>query len=259
MLNNHNWTHIKENFAQARPFNYAVIDNFFTDDVAQHLVAEFPEYNGTAWHAHYHNALEDKKACNRWDAFPSETYKAFSYLTGSEFTSYMQQILNDTNLVADVGLHGGGWHAHTKGGKNNVHLDYSIHPKLDLQRKLNIIIYMSPDWNTGWEGGLELWDHNADINGPGKCITTVENKFNRAVIFDTTQNSWHGLPKELNCPKGVVRKSLAVYYVTNPVIDADPRGKALFAPYGNQANDPLVIELIKKRSDVTNAPGVYKS
>jgi Rps23 Pro-64 3,4-dihydroxylase Tpa1-like proline 4-hydroxylase len=259
MINNHNWNQIQRNFLNAKPFNYAVIDDFFTDDVAKQLVAEFPSYDSAVWNAHYHNALEDKKACNRWDNFPATTYKAFSYLTGEAFTFYLQQILSDPNLAADAGLHGGGWHAHTKGGKNNIHLDYSIHPKLELQRKLNIIIYISPEWDTAWGGGLEIWDHNEETGGPRQCVTTVENRFNRAVIFDTTQNSWHGLPKELNCPDGSIRCSLAAYYVTEPLTNADPRGKALFAPYGDQVNDPDVIELIKKRSNVTNAPGVYKS
>ena len=64
----------------------------------------------------------------------------------------------------------------------NPHLDYSLHPKLYLQRKLNIIIYISKLWKENWGGGLGLENDN---NQPGKLEKTIIPKFNRAIIFDT--------------------------------------------------------------------------
>jgi hypothetical protein len=95
-----------------------------------------------------------------------------------------------------------------------------------------------------------MW--GSDEHGtPSQCVTTVENKFNRAVIFDTTQNSWHGLPEQLNCPEGINRQSLAIYYLTDPASSADPRPRALYAPHKEQANDPDILEFIEKRSRLT--------
>ena len=68
------------------------------------------------------------------------------------------------------------------------------------------------------------------------------------MIFDTTQYSWHGLPEPLRCPAGVYRKSLAMYYMTNPSIDVDPRQRALFAPTENQKNDIEVKNFIEERT-----------
>jgi hypothetical protein len=107
---------------------------------------------------------------------------------------------------------------------------------------------MTPEWDKRWNGGLELWSHNSETNQPKQLIDTVENRFNRAVLFDTTQNAWHGLPENLTCPDGVYRKSMAVYYLTQPAVNADPRRRALFVPHGDQAHDPEVLELIKKRT-----------
>ena len=89
-------------------------------------------------------------------------------------------------------------------------------------------------------------------------MALIENRFNRAVLFDTTQNSWHGLPADLDCPEGITRQSLAVYYVTEPTAGANTRGKALFVPYKDQATDPAILELIEKRSQVATAESVYK-
>ena len=234
-------------FNAGKPFNHIVIDNFWRPEIAQELVAEFPDYNSDVWTAHYHNPLEDKKACNHWDRFPKTTYQAFDYLNSNAFTNIVEHITNTWGIKNDIGLHGGGWHCHHKGGKLNIHLDYSIHPKLKLERHFNLIIYMTPNWNPKWGGGLELW--GSDENGsPSQCVTTIENKFNRAVIFDTTQNSWHGLPEQLSCPEGINRQSLAIYYLTDPDSSANPRPRALYAPHKEQANDPEILEFIEKRS-----------
>lgn len=167
-------------------------------------------------------------------------------------------LFGENKLYCDSGLNGGGWHIHSRGGKLNTHLDYSLHPKLGLQRKLNIIVYLNSEWQSEWGGHLGLWD-NKSADEPGDLIKEIEPKFNRAAIFDTTFNSWHGLPKPLNCPECQFRKSLAVYYLTKPPIDVDNRGKALFTPTAEQQNDKEVLELIKKRSSVVTASSVYSN
>ena len=259
IINDQFWRGFRESFVSTEPFNHVVIDNFFTEEIARKLVAEFPSYEAEGvWNAHYNNPIENKKACNHWDKFPRNTYSTLHYLCGTAFEHAVEAITGCTGVQADVGLHGGGWHAHKAGGKLNIHLDYSIHPKLLLERHYNLIIYITPDWQPEWGGGLELWSHDETTGGPKDMVKLVENKFNRAVLFDTTQHSWHGLPADLHCPEGVMRQSLAVYYVTQPAQDADTRGKALFAPYQDQANDPAILELIKQRSQVQTADQVYK-
>ena len=247
-----NWMQVKEQFKNSTPFNHVIIDNFFQPHIAEQLATEFPSYTNPGLGV-YDNAIENKKVLNKWDKFPKLTYQAFTYLAREEFVNNMRELIGEQNLWMDVGLNGGGWHMHGRGGKNNVHLDYNIHPKLREQRKLNIIIYLTPNWQPEWEGGLELWTHDPINYAPKDLVKTVENKFNRAVIFDTTQNSWHGLPKEIKCPEGVVRQSLAAYYVRPAPLGADPRGKALFAPTAEQKGNPEIEELIRQRSNVATA------
>lgn len=250
IIQSHDWQALSDQFLHNQPFNHVIIDNFFTSRIAADLVSEFPDYNSDIWSVYYNNALENKKTCNHWNVFPAATYSVFNYLCSTEFTDNLKVLVNNHNLIPDVGLHGGGWHAHTTSGKLNIHLDYSIHPKLKLQRHYNIIIYLTPEWDSSWGGGLEFWSHNAETNQPLDLVRTIENRFNRAVIFDTTQNSWHGLPKDLVCPPGQVRRSLAMYYVSDPAQSANPRPRALFAPYGDQHKDPMVLDLIKRRAAI---------
>jgi hypothetical protein len=228
------------------PFYHHIIDNFLDVKSAKAISKEFPDYDSNVWFF-YNNPLENKKTCNDWYHFGTETYKLFTYLNSKEFITQLKKITGINKLYPDIGLHGGGLHIHGSGGKLNVHLDYSIHPKLNLQRKLNLIIYLEENWNLEWGGNLELWSHSKEKNKPHKKIVTIDNIFNRAILFDTTQNSWHGFPDPLTCPKGKYRKSLAVYYLTDPPEEVDKRPRALYAPTEEQENNPEILNLIKER------------
>lgn len=239
------------------PFDHCVVDNFLKEDIAKMLEAEFLSYEDPKWF-YYKNAIEDKKALNDWNAFPALTYRVFRELISEDFMSILSHAVG-VPLYQDPGLHGGGWHIHGTGGNLNPHYDYSIHPKVGLQRKVNIIIYMSSDLEEQHGGHLGLWAHDASNNAPQELAKVVQPKFNRAVIFDTTQNSWHGMCKPLVQPEGIYRKSLAIYYLTDPPADADQRERALFAVREEQKGDQSVEELIRKRADSKEFATVYRT
>ena len=47
-----------------------------------------------------------------------------------------------------------------------------------------------------------------------ECKVKSHVKFNSAIVFQTNEISWHGLPEKIMCPEGVYRKSLAYYYIS---------------------------------------------
>ena len=241
-------------FKSGKPFNHCVVDNFFNPAVAKELSYEFPKYDSSDWYI-YRNAIENKKALNNWNLFPSLTYRVLSYLSSAEFASYLSEFIEDT-LQPDIGLHGGGWHIHSNGGNLNPHLDYSIHPKLKLQRKLNIIIYLSEFMTDKMGGELGFWSD--DNHSPGELVKSVSPIFNRAVIFDTTQNSWHGMVSPVICPPDIYRQSMAVYYLCDVPEDADSHERALFAARADQEGDRAIDDLIKKRNNVLESFDVYR-
>lgn len=228
------------------PYPHYIIDNFFEEEVARKLESEFPDYNSDKWFV-YDNPLEKKKAINNWYEFKPETYRTFQNLMSDRFVKRLQQLTRKKHLSADYGLHGGGWHIQGDGGLLNVHLDYSIHPKLNLKRKYNLIIYLS-DWDPSWGGNLELWSHDHETNQPKEKRTTIECKFNRAVLFDASLNSWHGFSNQINCPPDKYRKSLAAYYMC-PASESDPqRNRALYALREDQKADETLKEFSQVRS-----------
>jgi hypothetical protein len=237
------------------PFDHCAIDNFFSADFAKRLEWEFPNFDDKVWHE-YNNPIEIKKTLNNWNVFKPLTYQTFTFFNSPEFLRLLSDLFGVDPLFADGGLNGGGLHIHKRGGKLNTHLDYSIHPKIGAQRKLNLLVYLNSNWKPEWRGQLGLWE--ADNNKPGKLVKEYDAVFNRAIVFDTTQESWHGLPEPLLCPNGECRKSLAVYYLTTPPAVVDTRGKALFHPTKEQEGDSAILELIARRSNVDTAKETYR-
>jgi hypothetical protein len=91
-----------------------------------------------------------------------------------------------------------------------VHADFNKHSTYDLDRRLNLLLYLNKDWPEEYGGHLELWDRQMQ-----KCEAKVLPIFNRVLIFGTTDFTYHGHPDPLRCPEGVTRKSLALYYFSN--------------------------------------------
>src|SRR5690606_40418501 len=93
----------------------------------------------------------------------------------------------------------------------NVHVNYNIQPETKLHRRLNVLVYLNKDWKDAYEGHLELWDLT---QGDKTLLGKIAPTFNRCVIFETNEISFHGHPRPLKTPEGVNRKSLATYYYT---------------------------------------------
>jgi len=243
-------------FCSKKPFPYAVIDNFFKKDIANKLEKEFPEYNDKNLHE-YKNYCEIKKTSNSWNLFPPLTYKIFTFLNSSKMTNFFSKKLGISKVFPDYGLHGGGWHLMSHKGKLNPHLDYFIHPKANLQRKFNLIIFLSKGWKKNWGGETCFYNKNKKNNKiPGVVSKKIYPKFNRAIFFDVSKQSWHGV---LQPKKKITRKSMAVYYLINPAKkDLSSRKKALYAPTDKQKNNKKILNFIKLRSSSKHFSKVYK-
>jgi hypothetical protein len=84
-----------------------------------------------------------------------------------------------------------------------------LHSVTRNHRRLNAILYLNKNWKEEYAGFLELWDMQRKVR-----IANIAPLFNRLVIFETNEISYHGHPVPLNTPDGMSRKSLAVYYYT---------------------------------------------
>ncbi len=140
---------------------------------------------------------------------------------------FLEQLTAIDGLIPDPYLGGAGPHQILSGGFLKVHVDFNVHPKLKLDRRLNMLIYLNQDWQEDWGGHLELWDREVQ-----RCHRKILPIFNRTVVFSTTETSYHGHPNPLRCPEERTRKSLSFYYYTNgrPEAELSAPHDTLFKP-----------------------------
>jgi len=241
-----------DSYRDAQPFPHAVIDGFLRPEIAAELAATFPAPSADCWYR-YANPLERKLACNVPGKVPSQIWETLTMFNSVKCRQLFCDLTGIGGLEADHDFHGGGMHCIESGGKLDVHVDYSIHPHLGLERRLNLILYLNPIWDQNWGGELQLWDR--DMKG---CVQKIAPLFNRAVIFDTGEGSFHGHPDALRCPEGQTRKSLAVYYLTDPRPEAIKRYRARFVARPGDSMDPQLEELRRLRSGLATSADVYR-
>lgn len=231
-------------FESATPYEHVVIPNFFKEDVAHEIVATFPDPKTShlSW-KHYDNPIEQKYTLNEFQDLPVFK-KVFNTLQSPYAVDLISQVTGIAQLESDPYFHGAGIHAYPNHGKLDMHLDYSIHPITQKERRVNLIVYMNPEWKPEYGGFLELWDanlkHKTEIVAPS---------WNTAVLFRTNNISYHGLPTPITCPENVYRKSLAIYYVSPPTDTAKPRYKAEFFPLPHQPTNPSLEKLYDVRKN----------
>ncbi|MEM9024915.1 MAG: 2OG-Fe(II) oxygenase [Bacteroidota bacterium] len=202
---------LKADYQSKQPFRYLMFDQFFAPETAELIHSLYPTIEDGKWDGTTYLDQQNKFQQTTFEpGSPLDT--VFAELNSPEFLAWLQELTDmDDALIGDPELFGGGLHQSVKGAFLNVHVDYNLHPTTRHHRRLNVLVYMNKDWKDAYEGHLELWD----LTGTNKeQIGRYAPEFNRCVIFETNEISFHGHPKPLNTPDGVSRKSLATYYYT---------------------------------------------
>ena len=210
-------------YQSADPFPYIVMDDFLDPGILAVARAELLRHDD--W---YYDSTEYSRAgqINKYYT-PSPiseelevslvrlrqkspvTMSVLTYLKSPAFLSWVEQVTGIGELRADDDWLGGGVHRVLQGGALDIHVDFNIHWKNNLHRRLNLLIYLNPGWQAQWGGALELWDR--DLQG---CEHQILPVFNRAVLFRITEDAYHGHPDPVRAPLSDPRLSLAMYYYT---------------------------------------------
>jgi 2OG-Fe(II) oxygenase superfamily len=216
---------LRRSYENARPFPHVTIDGLFDDDVLQRLLVDFPAPDDPAW-SRFDNPKERKLGNYRRLLETSADIQRFLFQMNSPtMLAFLEDLTGIDGLIPDPYFGGGALHLIPPGGFLKVHADFNWHPKLRLDRRLNMLVYLNRDWEERYGGDLELWDA-----GGQACVKKISPHFNRTVVFATTDASYHGHPLPLRCPADVTRKSVSLYYYTNgrPDSEKSPPHDTLF-------------------------------
>lgn len=199
-------------FRTNEPFRHLVVDDFFARNFADRILAEFPLFEqGNA--RNEAGGIGNKSTVEKIRELGA-AYRTLDNLVQSrEFLDLIGSITGIDGLLYDPWYFGGGTHENRQGQDLDAHVDFNRHPAQRWHRRLNLIVYLNHEWNDDWGGSLQL---HSDPRSRDNRVITITPKFNRAVMFETTETSWHGFPR-IALPEGkqtLSRKSVALYFYT---------------------------------------------
>lgn len=193
------------------PYKHLVLDDFLDESLAQVCFQNFPNLDNPCWEFANDKDIEIKYR-TKWQSefdIPEGIIDAVRLLNGADFLRAVSGLFKIEKLMPDPYFSGGGLNVTRKGGLLDVHVDGNYHDASGLNRRMNALLYLNPDWEPEWGGEFGIYDANGE-----RCMKKIEPLFNRLVIFDSHDKSWHGLPDPVNFPEYSPRKSIILYYYT---------------------------------------------
>ena len=168
---------------------HLIIENLLPERLCKNIYDLFPS-NLEGFH--FRNSFRERKKTsanmNIYDKKLNSTLYAFQ---DKKIIELISEITKIYNLEPDKKLYAGGLSIMGKGDFLNPHIDNSHNMQRNKYRRLNLLYYVSPEWNLKCGGNFELWDKKV------KSKKTIVSSFNKLIIMETTEESWHSVNKVL--------------------------------------------------------------
>jgi Rps23 Pro-64 3,4-dihydroxylase Tpa1-like proline 4-hydroxylase len=173
------------NTHEGTPTRHFFVDNLLPDDVAKRIYEAFPQRD-SIW-VQQKSFRERKKTFAKLEAIDPIIAAITDAFHRDDVLKVVTDITGLNGLQSDPELYAGGISMMGEGDFLNPHIDNSHDGPRKRYRRLNLLYYISPDWNAENGGNLELWDGR--VTQP-KVLTS---KFNRLVVMETNRSSWHSV------------------------------------------------------------------
>ena len=237
-------------FAEAQPFGHVVIDDFLDPSLARQLLEQFPAFE-RGNHIGDDGKPGGKSTVERMRALGPAYTSVDDIIQTPDFLALIGRITGIDGLLYDPFYLGGGTHENRHGQGLHAHIDFNYHPSERWHRRLNLIVYLNHEWEEGWGGMLDLY---RDPYADAKPTVRVAPLFNRCVIFETTEDSWHGFDQILlpEQSRALTRKSIALYFYTKDRPAEETAGRHTTHYVNRQLPEHLVAGHTLTHGDVDN-------
>ena len=166
---------------------YFYIDDLLPIEIAESCFEVFPDSSAMRRLKSLREYKYISAQMDKHDTILEEVIYAFQ---DKAVVNLIGNICNIESLFADNSLYAGGLSLMAKHNFLHPHLDNSHDSERQRWRVLNLLYYVTPNWQRQFGGHLELWP-----DGPEKEPILIESKFNRLVVMATHDTSWHSVNK----------------------------------------------------------------
>lgn len=213
---------VQAQYERAQPWPHAVVMGLLPDDLIAAAAREGLEVDSsTIFRTVGRNQVKEETSSGLGPA----SRQILDQLEAPSFLEFLAFVTGIPDLLADPTHKWAGLHRSSAGGFTMIHRDFWEHPVSGLHHRVNVLLYLNEEWPLEYGGALELWP--SDMHAVGRVIRPLANTL---VIFETHDQTLHGLPEPVACPTADARVSLASYYYTTaPRAQKVPVRRPVFA------------------------------
>lgn len=209
---------------QNSPYPHWVIDNAIDDDALSRVFYTLSSVQPQIW-IEYNNDFERKKTTRNLGALSIFASRLIMQMQSAIFVDAIKNLTGVQDLVVDPGLHGMGYYRYESNGFLAPHMGYELHPILNLERRVSVLLFLNPDWNASWGGEHLIWDDNGL-----EVKNTIRPTHNRMLVYQNQDNGWMSVrPVQTPADSGQFLIVAATTYLTNPRSTAT-RKRSVFIP-----------------------------
>ena len=249
---------IKKQFNESEnKIGYFFIDNLLPESIAKYIYERFPKPEQTTLKRSLREYKYIAAQMDKYDPLLEEIIYAFQ---DERIVKLIGEICKIESPLPDSNLYAGGISMMGHENYLNPHLDNSHDKDRNLWRVLNLLYYVTPNWEEQNGGNLELWP-----NGVKGEQITIHSKFNRLAIMATHQGSWHSVsPVKIDRIRCCVSN---YYFSAEPLLSSDEFHVTSFRGRPEQKTVDLLLRVdstvrmgIRKvfKKGVVENPHVYK-
>ena len=163
---------------------FCAIDDLLPAEIAQNIARAFPPTSGMRLMKSFRELKYNSKSLDKFDPLIADITFAFQ---DNRVIDKIAGLTGIRDPHGDPHLYAGGLSAMTQGHFLNPHIDNSHDGERQNYRVLNLLYYITPDWQPENGGNLELWDEK--VTKP----IEIPSLFNRLVLMATNDKSWHSV------------------------------------------------------------------
>lgn len=163
---------------------HCAIDDLLPAEMASKIAAAFPATDSMRLLDSFRERKFTSKSLDKFDPLIADITFAFQ---DKRVIEKVAELTGIKDAIGDPHLYAGGISAMGRGHFLNPHLDNSHDSEQKNYRVLNLLYYITPDWQAENGGNLELWDEEVTNR------VEIPSLYNRLVLMSTNDRSWHSV------------------------------------------------------------------
>ncbi|WP_417388645.1 2OG-Fe(II) oxygenase [Gimesia sp.] len=177
---------LKKQFQESsEKIGYFFVDELLPKELAKSIFDSFPKPEMMKLKK---SLREYKYIAAQMDQYNTILEEAIYAFQDQRVVELIQEITEIKHLCPDEHLYAGGISLMGKGQFLNPHLDNSHEKDRKQWRVLNLLYYVTPEWESRFGGNLEIWPE-----GVKNKQVTIDSLFNRLAVMATHGGAWHSV------------------------------------------------------------------